>query len=281
MQSVPRSFLVALAGVVGVVALAAALATPDTPVTASVGSGGGRGVARVVVATAVLLALAVVPLLLLTLRRETPTETVDRRLAALGLLLLGVLVAVVAFLLANASGGATRPPAGGGGGPLGAVNQSTPEPSAGPGGTGLAGLAVVGAVGLAGAGLLWLRLRTPTDTPDGGSDEDAAETRDAVAATAGAAAERLAAGDRPVDNVVYGAWREMTAALDVGASASTTPGEFAAAAVDAGFDPDAVAELTDVFETVRYGDDPPAAYADRAQGALERIEATADGGSEP
>ncbi|MFC4406635.1 DUF4129 domain-containing protein [Haloarchaeobius iranensis] len=274
----PRSALATAGGLVGVVALAAALSTPATPVTASVGTGGGRVVARAVAAVFALLAVVAAPLLLPALGREGLTESIDLRLAAVMILLAGVLAAVVAFLLANASGGGTSLPAGTGSGPLGAADQSTPDTTTGPGGTGLAGLAVVAAVGLAGAGLLWLRLRTTTDTPTEADDADTAATRAAVAATAGTAAERLVRGDRPVDNVVYRAWREMTAALDVGAPASTTPGEFAAAAVDAGFDADAVADLTDVFETVRYGDEAPEAYADRARRALERMEATTDGG---
>ncbi|MFD1647182.1 DUF4129 domain-containing protein [Haloarchaeobius litoreus] len=271
----PRALLATAVGLLGIVALAAALSTSETPVTASVGTGGGRGVARAFVAAVSLFALVAVPLLLPALRRENPTETVDPWLAGVAVLSLGALVAVVAFLLTTAVGGGTSRPAGGGLAPLGAGNRSASMPATGPGGTGLAGLAVVGAVGLAGLGLLWFRLRNPEPSLDEGAPDDAA-ARERVAATAGTAADRLATGDRPVDNVVYRAWREMTAALDVGEPAATTPGEFAAAAVDAGLGPDAVAELTDVFETVRYGEADPASYADRARRALERIEQTTD-----
>ncbi|SDX59070.1 DUF4129 domain-containing protein [Halobellus clavatus] len=93
-----------------------------------------------------------------------------------------------------------------------------------------------------------------------------------VGRAAGAAADRLE-GDADVGNEVYRAWVEMTAHLDVERPASSTPGEFAAAAVDAGMDPDDVDELTHLFEAVRYGDEGVTdARAERAVAALRRIE---------
>lgn len=111
--------------------------------------------------------------------------------------------------------------------------------------------------------------------------EDAAPTEEppssdvtAVAAAAGRAADRIEA-DTDVDNAVYRAWREMTADLPVANPDASTPAEFADAAVEAGMDPDDVAELTELFETVRYGDRPVTeTRAERATAALRRIERT-------
>lgn len=274
MRTVPRSLLATLVGLFGVVALAAALSTPAAPETASVGTGGGRGVARAVAATTLLLALLVVPLAVLFVARGEATATGDVRLAGVVVVLACLLLAAAA-LLAAPGGGAELPTPGGGLGPFEPTEGTADAVDRGPGGTGLAGIAVVAAVGLAGAGLLVLRLREPPESLDE-AESGGHATRGAVAATAGAAADRLAERDRPVDNVVYRAWRELTAALDVGEPASTTPGEFAAAAVDAGVDPDAVAELTAVFEAVRYGDGDPERYAERARAALEAVEREAE-----
>jgi len=73
----------------------------------------------------------------------------------------------------------------------------------------------------------------------------------------------------------------MTAALDVADPETATPGEFADAARTAGLDPDAVADLTTVFEAVRYGDEPAANHEDRALAALRRIERDAGVGDAP
>lgn len=262
--------VVAVAGLVGVAALAAAFATPATATTVTVATGGARTVA-ILVATAVLpVALAAVLLSAAGLLQGEVRPTADARNAVAGLAAFALFAVIVGFLLTQvtAAPGPPEPPAGG----LGA-----PEPSdvtrPGDGTTdtnGLAGLAVVAAVGLAGAGLFVLRLRDP-DAPLDQPDDDDAATRAAVAEAAGTAADRLA-GEAAADNAVYRAWREMAVRLDVPEPATATPGEFAAAAVDAGFEADAVAELTGVFETVRYGDADPESYADRAAAALRRIE---------
>lgn len=92
-----------------------------------------------------------------------------------------------------------------------------------------------------------------------------------VADAAGLAADRIES-EAEVDNEVYRAWREMTEYLDVDAPRSSTPGEFAEAAIAEGLDPERVAALTDVFERVRYGDADPELYADDAIAALRSIE---------
>ena len=107
-----------------------------------------------------------------------------------------------------------------------------------------------------------------------GSEEPTDERRPdlgAVGRTAGEAADRIESLD--ADNEVYRAWRDMTAVLDVERPESSTPAEFAAAAVDAGVDEGPVADLTAVFERVRYGgEDPTEDRERRAVEALRRIE---------
>jgi hypothetical protein len=114
---------------------------------------------------------------------------------------------------------------------------------------------------------------------DAETDEAAAETTGtagagaaAVGRAAGRAADRLEA-TADADNEVYRAWREMTALLDVEAPETSTPGEFATAAVDAGLGREDVDELTRLFEDVRYGDASVSAdEAARATAVLRRIE---------
>jgi hypothetical protein len=108
------------------------------------------------------------------------------------------------------------------------------------------------------------------------ADADAESETDvsAVAAAAGRAADRIDE-DAELDNAVYRAWREMTTHLPVDNPASSTPAEFAEAAVAAGMDREDVAELTRLFEAVRYGDEPiTPEREDRAVAALRNIERT-------
>ena len=94
---------------------------------------------------------------------------------------------------------------------------------------------------------------------------------DAIGRTAGEAADRIESSD--ADNEVYRAWRDMTDALDVDRPASSTPAEFATAAVEAGVDEEPVTALTEVFERVRYGgEDATDDRERRAVEALRRIE---------
>ncbi|EMA41733.1 DUF4129 domain-containing protein [Halobiforma nitratireducens] len=94
----------------------------------------------------------------------------------------------------------------------------------------------------------------------------------AVGNAAGRAADRLESAT-DVDNEIYRAWREMTRPLEVNRPDSSTPREFARAAVDAGIDRDHVEELTGLFEDVRYGDaDATPEREKRATTVLRRIE---------
>lgn len=110
-------------------------------------------------------------------------------------------------------------------------------------------------------------------------DEDTSDAEE-VRTIAGQAADRIAdAGS--VENEVYRAWFEMTRALDVAAPETLTPGEFERAAIDAGFPPAAVAQLTDLFNEVRYGGANPDVHAEEAVETLRAIEtATADRGED-
>jgi hypothetical protein len=121
------------------------------------------------------------------------------------------------------------------------------------------------AVGLRGTG---------TEDGDEATDGNAGQNTDvaAVGRVAGRAADRIER-EADVDNEVYRAWREMTALLDVDRSGTSTPGEFAAAAVEAGLGREDVDELTRLFEDVRYGERRPSAERERrATAVLRRIE---------
>lgn len=107
------------------------------------------------------------------------------------------------------------------------------------------------------------------DDAGGSADTDVA----AVGRVAGRAADRIETGT-DADNEVFRAWRSMTEHLDVDRPESSTPREFADAAVEAGFDRADVTELTDLFAAVRYGgEDPTDDREQRAVAALRRIEA--------
>jgi hypothetical protein len=113
-------------------------------------------------------------------------------------------------------------------------------------------------------------------------EEDEADTG-ALGRAAGRAADRIETGTG-VENEVYRAWVEMTRHLDVDHPHSSTPAEFASAAVDAGIDPADVDELTTQFEAVRYGGESATEDRERrAVDALRRIEreyADDDGGEQ-
>jgi hypothetical protein len=112
-----------------------------------------------------------------------------------------------------------------------------------------------------------------TDTdPAVEQSADEAETRARIGSVAGETADRIE-GDATLENEVYRAWAEMAEPLPVEQPETSTPAEFADAAIDAGISPDDVRELTDIFESVRYGTaDPTAEREQRAVDALRRIE---------
>jgi hypothetical protein len=146
-------------------------------------------------------------------------------------------------------------------------------------------LAVLAAVFV--GGLLLTRGATEPTAPSSRSEpEDDGRTPTgaeaaAVGSAAGRAADRIDEGTA-ADNEVYRAWGEMTAPLEVDRPDSSTPREFADAAIEAGLERDHVDELTRLFEDVRYGDaETTAAMERRAVSVLRKIESEyADGKAE-
>ncbi|WP_424014363.1 DUF4129 domain-containing protein [Halorubrum xinjiangense] len=160
-----------------------------------------------------------------------------------------------------------------------------PEGAAGGGGFGSAegaasapqllfALVVAAAVIASVAALLLAGGDDEADGDAGGQPDEADEeppALDAIGRTAGEAADRIESSD--ADNEVYRAWRDMTDVLDIDRPASSTPAEFATAAVDAGVDEEPVTALTEAFERVRYGgEDATDDRERRAVEALRRIE---------
>lgn len=79
--------------------------------------------------------------------------------------------------------------------------------------------------------------------------------------------------DTDSKNDIYRSWRGMVERAGVEDVRTKTPSEIAEKAKEAGLDPEAVDELTDVFEEVRYRDaEPTAEQEERARRAFERIE---------
>jgi hypothetical protein len=221
--------------------------------------------------TALLIAVAVLGFALMLYDEGV---TVLARLAVV-VVLAGLLVALIYFLV-QAAGGA------GGGGLFGSGEFNLP--GGGSGGSGdlsarvvtnppVALAAVLGVAVLVAAAVL---VRATDDSEAGPGREPAEEEPPspdaaAVGRAAGRAADRIE-NDGTVDNAVFRAWREMTDDLDV-PRGTTTPGEFAEAAVAAGMEPADVRELTGLFEDVRYGGQAADAERERrAVDALRRIE---------
>lgn len=138
----------------------------------------------------------------------------------------------------------------------------------------VASIGVVAAAVLRGGG-------EESETPVESSPDDA-ETRARIGSVAGESADRLE-DDATLENEVYRAWAGMAEPLPVERPETSTPTEFADAAIDAGISPDDVRELTGLFETVRYSTaDPTAEREQQAVDALRRIErAYSEGESGP
>ncbi|PSP56647.1 hypothetical protein BRC82_01875 [Halobacteriales archaeon QS_1_67_19] len=162
-------------------------------------------------------------------------------------------------------GGNVSLPEGGSGAPGGGSGATLTDPS-------VLLLLGLGVALLAAVALLFVSSSGDDPEPDA-DDRPAADDRAdvrAVGRAAGDAADRIESST-DVDNEVYRAWREMTRHLDVANPRSSTPAEFAAAAVEAGMDRGDVEELTALFEEVRYGGEAPTAEREqRAVSALRR-----------
>lgn len=195
---------------------------------------------------------------------------------ALGIILASIALLGLVFILFRFLGSPVPPPNPpmmepgngsifGGGSGSGEADTTQPSPPS---------LIVLLILGLALIGAVVALFRTTT----GDSDDSPGETGDggtnaaAVGRAAGRAVDRLEK-EADVDNEVYRTWREMTELLDVDDPETSTPGEFAAAAVEAGLGRDDVGELTRLFEDVRYGNQQPSdEHEQRAITVFRRIE---------
>nr|WP_303646991.1 DUF4129 domain-containing protein [Haloarchaeobius salinus] len=111
----------------------------------------------------------------------------------------------------------------------------------------------------------------PEHGPEG--DAEAGRRVATIGNVAGAVADRLEQ-NAGTENEVFRAWVEMTRHLPVDHPRSSTPSEFADAAVEAGVEREDVTELTELFEEVRYGGEPVTDERERrAVEALRHIEA--------
>lgn len=143
----------------------------------------------------------------------------------------------------------------------------------------------VGLIATIFVGAMAFTRRTDTDEiQEMEPDEDESVDTTQLGQAARRAVNRIeSAGElEALDNAVYRAWAEMTVVLDMEDPQTTTPGEFAAAAVDAGMVPADVSELTELFEAVRYGAREPTPELEaRSLEILRRIEATYIDESDP
>jgi len=100
-----------------------------------------------------------------------------------------------------------------------------------------------------------------------GEDGDGPDEPSAPEPTAPAAERATLGGDVPATNDVYRAWAALCRSIPLD-SAGRTPAAVAEAAVGAGYEAEAVAELTDAFCAVRYGGAAPTAERERRARAL-------------
>ncbi|UPV72914.1 DUF4129 domain-containing protein [Halorussus limi] len=157
-------------------------------------------------------------------------------------------------------------PEGGSGAPGGSTGTNITDPS-------VLLMAGLGVALLAAVALLFVSSSgdEPEDDESFAQPDDGTDVR-AVGRAAGEAADRIETAT-DVDNEVFRAWREMTDHLDVANPRSSTPSEFAAAAVEAGMAREDVDRLTTLFEEVRYGGESPTEQREeQALDALRRIE---------
>ena len=80
--------------------------------------------------------------------------------------------------------------------------------------------------------------------------------------------------DLDPDNDVEHAWVTMVRSAGLSRPWTKTPGECAEAAVSSGMDPEGVRAITDAFQAVRYGGEPPTdRHERRAREGLQRLDA--------
>lgn len=189
-----------------------------------------------------------------------------------GTALIPPVIAVYFFLTNCSSGeeqsgglfaGTTNPVAQGGGGGLGEL-PIAPE---------FIAVAVLGLIGVAAFAFVKSTRGDELVEPEL-EDEEPDIDPEAFARAAGRAADRIQKAHASVDNAVYRAWLEMTQLLAMPKPETSTPRDFAEAAVEAGLAEEDVEELTELFVEVRYGGQSADTREDRAIEILRNIEET-------
>lgn len=110
------------------------------------------------------------------------------------------------------------------------------------------------------------------EPPEETLEEDEEPELTDFARVAGEAADRIEQHDADIDNEVYQAWWEMTRLLDMPNPDTSTPGEFAEAAIEVGFEKEDIDRLTTLFEEVRYGRMDPEPREELAVETLRNVE---------
>lgn len=133
---------------------------------------------------------------------------------------------------------------------------------------------LIGVFSLAGvAAVVALVSATGSEDIETAIEEDEEEPDlEEFAATAGKVADHIESTDADVDNAVYRAWWEMTELLDMANPETSTPAEFADAAVEAGMNEEEVDRLTRLFEEARYGNMDPEPHEELALETFRAIE---------
>ena len=193
---------------------------------------------------------------------------VDDLAAAVLLLGLIALLSVLSLLLGDGGGGLL-----GGGAPAAPATGGGERSVAVPSTSLVTGIAVVlGLLGAVGAAAALGREAATDESVSMSSSDRRRGSRDAAGRFADLP-EQEAVSDVWPTNPVYRAWREMADRAESATDDTLTANEVAATAVGHGFDPDAVRELTGLFEAVRYGDEPVTeTRRQRAESALESID---------
>ncbi|MCU4801185.1 DUF4129 domain-containing protein [Halobacteria archaeon HArc-gm2] len=193
---------------------------------------------------------------------------VDVLAAAVLLLGLIALLSVLSLLLGAGGGGLL-----GGGAPAGPATGGGERSVAVPSPSLVTGVAVVlGLLGAVGAAVA-LGREVATDESESTSSSGGSRGRRHAVGGFTDLPEEEAVSDVHASNPVYRAWREMADRAESATDDTLTANEVAATAVGHGFDPDAVRELTALFEAVRYGDQPVTdTRRRRAESALESID---------
>lgn len=144
--------------------------------------------------------------------------------------------------------------------------------SGSPGSVGLALLVVLVGIVVIGGVLTVVQLismrRRDSETTEATTDDGEAAAAVAAHDSDRGAAESMA--DLKLTNDVYRAWFEMLQRLDETEWGPWTPRECATAAIEAGMNREAVVQLTDQFERVRYGGASPTGECARRAAAARR-----------